>query len=86
MIFVVKTKNQTEPQYDKQPVHNEDVTNGVKNMPTCANILDRYNTAFGTDDLNHGMLKGVMILTLILDFYQDPSISEKMHETLTEKV
>ena len=61
MIFVVKIKNQTEPQYDKQPVHNEDAANGVKNMLACANTSDRYNAAFGTDDLNHDMLNGVIM-------------------------
>ena len=26
-------------------------------MLACANTSDRYNATFGTDDLNHGMLK-----------------------------
>ena len=39
----------------------EDVANGVKNMLVCANTSDRYNATFGTDDLNHGMLKGAIV-------------------------
>ena len=34
-----------------------DIANGIKNMLSCANTSDRYNATFGTDDLNHGMLK-----------------------------
>ena len=30
-------------------------------MLACANISNRHNAIFGTDDLNHGMLKGAIM-------------------------
>ena len=39
----------------------EDVANGVKSMLACANTSNRRNAIFGTDDLNHGMLKGAIM-------------------------
>ena len=39
----------------------EDVANSVKSMLVCANTSNRHNAIFGTDDLNHGMLKGAVM-------------------------
>ena len=39
----------------------EDVTNGVKNMLACTNTLDIHNAIFGTNYLNHGVLKGAIM-------------------------
>ena len=36
----------------------QDIADGIKNMLACANTASRHNVMFGTDDLNHGMLKG----------------------------
>ena len=30
----------------------------MKSMLACANTSNRHNAIFGTDDLNHGMLRG----------------------------
>ena len=45
----------------------EDVANGIRNMLACASTSDRYNATFGTDDLNHGMLKHVL---LVFEYYK----------------
>ena len=39
----------------------EDVANGIKDMLACTNTSDRYSTVFGIDDLNHGMLKVIVV-------------------------
>ena len=39
----------------------EDAANEVKNMLACANTPNRHNAIFRTDDLNHGMLKRVVV-------------------------
>ena len=39
----------------------QDIADGVKNMLACANTSNRHNAIFGTDDLNHGMLKGAVM-------------------------
>ena len=38
-----------------------DIANGVKNMLACTNISNRHNAIFGTDNLNHGMPKEVIM-------------------------
>ena len=59
MLFRQKTKR------DRDLLNNpkiyQDIVNGVKNMLACANISNRHNAIFGTDDLNHGMLKGAVM-------------------------
>ena len=34
-------------------------------MLACANISNRHNAIFGTDDLNHGMLKEAILNSLV---------------------
>ena len=39
----------------------QDIADGVKSMLACTNTSNRHNAIFGTDDLNHGMLKGAVM-------------------------
>ena len=39
----------------------QDIADGVKIILACANTSNRHNAIFGTDDLNHGMLKGAVM-------------------------
>ena len=61
MIFVVETKNQTDRDLLNNPRIYQDIADGVKNMLACTNTSNRHNAIFGTDDLNHGMLKGAVM-------------------------
>ena len=36
-------------------------------MLACTNISDRHNVIFGTDDLNHDMLKGAVMDSAVMD-------------------